>query len=43
MIAVGAHQMSMAGWVFLGALQLGLVLAAVIAVALAVRATRSPR
>ncbi len=43
MLGVGPHQMTMADWVFLGALQFGLVLAAVIAVGLAVHATRSPR
>jgi hypothetical protein len=43
MIGVGPHQMTMADWALLGVLQVGLILGAVIAVALAVRATRSPR
>lgn len=40
MIGLGPHTMSTADWVFLGALQVGLVLAAVFAIYVAFQATR---
>ena len=43
MIGLGPHTMTVGDWVFLVALQVGLVLAAVFAVRLAVRVTRSVR
>jgi hypothetical protein len=43
MIGLGPHTMSAADWVFLGALQVGLVLAAAFAVWLAIRATQPRR
>ena len=43
MIGVGPHTMGAADWTFLAALQVGLLLAAVFAVRLAVRTTRSSR
>ena len=43
MIGVGPHTMSTGAWVFVVALQVGLLALAVLALLLAVRATRSVR
>jgi hypothetical protein len=40
MIGLGPHEMGAGDWIFLAALQLSLVLLAIVAVWLAVRATR---
>lgn len=40
MIGLGPHDMSTADWVFIAALQVGLIVAAVLAFWLAARATR---